>query len=452
MIIYLSGISDWTPVIGIIVGAILIVALIVRIICLKRRMSCQVTGQTIKKTGKLGKKDDFMLERVTQPKYSIQISSILTNEWYEFPLPQIEEYEELESEILKENHDGIDNAETIVPYDSNRVILKNKVNGNDYYNASWITQQEDKGHYDTLRPFSYQPYEETSFIVARAPLSYSCSLFHEMIIQEKVGIVLYLNDKIHTVKEATGKVYQIDHIKRQIDSEMWIQEYLHRREVTISSESKGNIFSHSFLEYRYNVMEDIQSEGTVHNFMQMFCQIRNTTNKSSKILPFILVDQVSGCGFSGVFIILYKALERIDNFDLEQENKNSSSLQSQSFISVFSMVSKLRLKRAKMVGTFDYYKFIYRCIQYYVSNKKELSSVSALKNVESAYVQDLNINKIEMIHSNSCFSEDSTASPISTDSSLKDESSLNVFDNTMNAINCEVNGNEDDIIYVNYNL
>ena len=411
-----------------------------------------MSGQTIKRAVKMAEKDDFKLEKLTPSKYSIQISTVLRNEWYEFPLPQMEEFEELEDEILKENHDEVDNIETIVPYDSNRVILKNKINGNDYYNASWITQREDKGHYDTLRPFSYQPYEETSFIVARAPLSYSCSLFHEIIIQEKIGIVLYLNDKIHTVKEATGKVYQIDHIKRQIDSEMWIQEYLHKREVSISTESNSNIYSHNFLEYRYNMMDDLKSEGTVHTFMQMFCHIRSATNESSKLISFILVDEKSGCGFSGVFLTLYKALERIDNAYLEQENKNCSSLQNQAFISIYSMVSKLRFKRTKMVATFDYYKFIYRCIQYYVSNKQELSSDSALKNVESAYVQDSGVNKLKITHTISCFSEDSITSPIFTTSSSEDESSLDASDDTMNNINSEVNGNEDDMVYVNYNL
>ena len=116
------------------------------------------------------------------------------------------------------------------------------------------------------------------------------------------------------------------------------------------------------------------------------------------------------------------------------------------------MVSKLRLKRTKMVGTFDYYKFIYRCIQYYVSNKQELSSDSALKNVESAYVQDLGVNKLKITRTNSCFSEDSITSPIFTTSSLEDESSLDVSDYTMNDISSEVNRNEDDMVYVNYNL
>ena len=50
------------------------------------------------------------------------------------------------------NPNELNQLESILPFDFNRVALRNK-DGSDYYNASWITRQEEKVHYDIVDPF-----------------------------------------------------------------------------------------------------------------------------------------------------------------------------------------------------------------------------------------------------------------------------------------------------------
>ena len=74
-------------------------------------------------------------------------------------------------------------------------------------------------------------------------------------------------------KEVTGNTYQIDHIKRKLCEEMWIQEHLQEKEVTVSYERKSSQCSRNFSEYRFDFPEHIQSDEAVNNLVQIFCRI-----------------------------------------------------------------------------------------------------------------------------------------------------------------------------------
>ena len=116
------------------------------------------------------------LENDQLPQHAIRLSSILLGK---VDMPKSKEFESLQNvenssretsvHGRKQKGKGINADEKIVPYDSNRLVLKNKVNKSDYINASWITKRVQEGSYDLLRPSQYTPFEEISFIVSQAP-------------------------------------------------------------------------------------------------------------------------------------------------------------------------------------------------------------------------------------------------------------------------------------------
>ena len=106
--------------------------------------------------------------------HAVRINTILEGS---LKLPDKEEYEELQRTNYENGETkfqgkrqagkGTNVDETVLPFDSNRVVLKNKVDGSDYQNASWMFSREEIGAYDLLRLFPYQPFDETNFIVSR---------------------------------------------------------------------------------------------------------------------------------------------------------------------------------------------------------------------------------------------------------------------------------------------
>ena len=86
-----------------------------------------------------------------------------------------------------------------------------------------------------------------------------------------------------------------------------------------------------------------------------------------------------------LIIILYEVMEEIDKVVLSQTQKGLSPDQNKTIINVFSMVSKLRAKRTKIVNSFDHYAFIFKCIQHYVANKSDFNELCT-SSVESAHL------------------------------------------------------------------
>jgi protein tyrosine phosphatase len=75
----------------------------------------------------------------------------------------------------------------IIPYDENRVILQNPIKGVDYINASWIKKE---------KPGLPLP----RFIAAQGPLPQTNPHFLQMIIENKVKIVVMLTKLSETEK------------------------------------------------------------------------------------------------------------------------------------------------------------------------------------------------------------------------------------------------------------
>lgn len=66
-----------------------------------------------------------------------------------------------------------------MPYDHNRVVLQNPIKGCNYINASWIKNEKSEAEFPT-------------FIAAQGPLGHTIPHFLQMIIENKIKVIVML--------------------------------------------------------------------------------------------------------------------------------------------------------------------------------------------------------------------------------------------------------------------
>ena len=92
----------------------------------------------------------------------------------------------------------------ILPYNHNRVKLKEPINSMDYINASWITTSTRRETNDDI-PTSYSSCSNISFIASQGPLPSSCVHHLQMIHEQKVDIVIMLSNIEEGMVTSKGK-------------------------------------------------------------------------------------------------------------------------------------------------------------------------------------------------------------------------------------------------------
>ena len=266
----------------------------------------------------------------------------------------------------------------IIPYGWNRVILANKIKGSDFINASWMIQRKEEGSYDLLRPFEYAPFEEASFIIAKAPGTKNLSAFHQMIGQEKLDIVISLVKNESKIKKKLGDVgssIKMDRVSKKFISCEILNEDLYKIRSEIFCSFRGQKYNHQYTEFRFVNPTDLSSVEIIKSFLTMFCFVRQETKTVSQFPKILINDPECGCGLSGVVIVLYEILEKIDKALLANKEKRLLSKDDDQFINVHSAVSELILNRQHVINTQEKYEFIFKCIKYYSKNRETLGVI-----------------------------------------------------------------------------
>ena len=80
-----------------------------------------------------------------------------------------------------------------MPYDSNRVVLTNPIEGTNYINASWVKN-------DSLTSIT------PTFIASQGPFEHTIPHFLQMIVENKVRAVVMLTKIKETQKDGTGNL------------------------------------------------------------------------------------------------------------------------------------------------------------------------------------------------------------------------------------------------------
>ena len=342
--------------------------------------------------------DDYV-ENDQLPQHAIPMSSILLGK---INMPKSQEFEGLqnveisggETIVHGRKQKGKRNTSNnkILPYDSNRIILKNKVDKSDYVNASWISRRVQEGSYDLLRPFQYTPFEEISFIISQAPSPLTLRAYFEMINQEGVDIVVCFNKEMNKVRETVGTAYRIrGNIVKKIISDDKIRNDLYKQKVGVLIPSSCSKRIHRYTEFQCIAPTSLQSERSIKSFLMIFCIVRDETKKKQEFIKILTFDKQCGNGLSAVFIVLYEILEEIDKALLLIEEKKFDRKDDEKLVNIHSLVSEMRNKRMNSIKDFDHYSFIFKCMNYYVCHKSEFDKIMAMPTKSS---KDIQINEL----------------------------------------------------------
>jgi protein tyrosine phosphatase len=318
-------------------------------------------------------------------------------------MPDLTEYQELEEKenrrmeffssefkshwgerFNKNKRTGLLNMDpTIIPFDVNRVKLKNPImNDVDYINASEMSKFEEDT-YSMVMMNPYLPMERIRFIISHHPLRNTISHHWQMVYEQRVDIMIQIGTK--STKSITElKRSKNDLVFKSIRN-VKLNQYLTREEIELKTERRG---IHSTKLFHYTGWPDRQvfSEEDVKNLLTAMMKIRREVSSESETLTLLAYDKRGGISGATSVLILYDLLEKIDLAFMAprptQPLKGAKNLNTQdrnTIINIYQTVDDVRKKRMKAVQNFAEYEMLFQAVLYYTKNKPEFDEIMLSK-------------------------------------------------------------------------
>ena len=273
--------------------------------------------------------------------------------------------------------DGRNLNSRALPFDYNRVKLKNPVDGNDYINATWIISNTEDSTYDEIVYSDYIPYAKIDFIVGQKPLRNTVLHHYQMLHENKVNIEIYIHFGMNTKPLAPGKVYHTGNLSRRVFTSTQIGKNLIMTEMEFfDTTSSKTQFKHpmTLFELTGFPKQEIDDVNDVKAILESICLIRKHIKGDSTNMRIMVHDPDGGISGAACVIALYNLMQCVD----EGLNEKNEIKKSASDVEVFLEINKLRHARANMVDSFGTYKMIYQCLSYYGQNKAHLDRIKPI--------------------------------------------------------------------------
>lgn len=253
----------------------------------------------------------------------------------------------------------------VLPFDHNRIKLRNPINGCDYVNCSWITKnKDDDDGYDQLIYTTYVPYYNIRFAVGQDPLPNTLQHHYRMIQENKFEFIIGIHEEEAKKPLKVGRTYHFNNTTLQVHNRKKIQRHWSRTEITLFDvTAPGSQYMHHCVcfEFAKWPKEEITSSEETKDLIEGIFIVRKEFNLEKSSLKIFLHDSESGLGGAAVFLSLYDFLQKID----ESFNENDELKQSAGSIDVFDTVNALRRDRAYMINNYSTYKLLFYCLEYY---------------------------------------------------------------------------------------
>ena len=335
-----------------------------------------------------GPGDEAMMPKSKCRSGAVPISGILAGK---FDMPNKDEFERLfryqdkiESKLStyqgKRSNDkiGLNANANILPYDHNRIKLKNLVDGSDYINASFISslRRSDEPSYDEIIYSSYVPTFQIEFIVGQEPSKNTFTRHFQMIHEQRVHVVISLHRGKGTNKLILDKVDSFHNMTRktvkkiQVSDTMCVYIYELFNTTSVETQYKTQVLFFEIFNFPRNNDFDVED---ARNLLSNISSIRKQIKaKNNRLKMMVYDDEAGACGAS-LFVALYDMLENVDG----SMNEESQLKKSAEDVKVFDVVNGLRKDRMMMVNTFSAYKFLHLCLMEYGPNKKTYDAVQS---------------------------------------------------------------------------
>ena len=226
----------------------------------------------------------------------------------------------------------------ILPFDHNRVKLRNPIDGNDYVNASKLSQSSDNDPtYDEVLYTEYVPFTKIGFFVGQDPTPQTLRHYHQMIHENLINVVVRVTSEPTTNPMKEGKVTHFHDLTRKVVKRSQLMENLvsTRYELfDISSSDAQYMNKVQFFEILKFPTEGVSSIEETNSLLSAFCLIRNLLKQKNNSLKLLVHDDEAGVSGSALFVALYDLLQNVD------ENVNENNQPKTVEIKPFQFLSK----------------------------------------------------------------------------------------------------------------
>ena len=275
----------------------------------------------------------------------------------------------------KHNKSGkkLNNHDDVLPFDFNRVVLKNLINKTDYVNASWISKAVNE-RYDSLDFITYPSYSKINFIVTQRPSKKTFPHFYQMVHENMVDLIIALHDKEENASGTNDGIETLGNTTVIMNKRYKIHEQVLKSELELQNKISSSRFSQLINVYEFNQWNKQKLKGNnsmqdrIEQFLQFFCLVRKELNDSKDELTVVVHDAEGGIGAAAIWIALYNLLEQYDENIARSSKERVHINDEMKSLDVSKTVNDLRKQRSKMVNSFANYSFIFECIKYYSHN------------------------------------------------------------------------------------
>ena len=250
---------------------------------------------------------------------------------------------------------------TVLPFDHNRVKLRNPIDGYDYINATFLSQAAcEDASYDEVLYSSTLSFKKMKVIIGQDPMPHT--LQHHWALVHENALDMVINFNKNSLK--VGKVYRFGDVSVRVLNHRKVSTCLSVTEIRlINISSQGNQYMHNSNIYHVHGWpeETTVSEDQIHSIVSALAMLRNDIRVEMDTAKIMLHDKLGGIGPSAIVVALLQLFEKVDD-NLTDQNKLKKSAEK---LDIFDTVNKLRMDRANMVSTFESYKLIYRYVEHY---------------------------------------------------------------------------------------
>ena len=383
--------SDLGIIIGITLGTLLVMGfgILALVSILRIKGKVKVNDGNEAKHQKKRQQKDAKQHKKLEPSRRISITSIVNRKVY---VPTIDEFNKLiqydsglgqrftTAQGMRYNKIGqLNLVPTNLPFDHNRVKIRTPIQGCDYINANWITPlSDDNNTYDQLIYTSYLPFYRIQFAVGQEPLSHTENMHYQMIHENRFDFVLsFTNDPKDDYLEA-DEVRSFTKLNLHVLSRTRVNKNLCRSEISLfNTRNAGAEYKHNFIHFEFDAWpkEKHAADESIELLVSSMCLMRNEMSLNKSSLKIFATDTRGGVGASALFVAMYEIMQDVD----EAFTDNDRQKQSVVGIDVFEIVNRLRKDREHMIEDFSTYGLLFKCLQYYGSNRKSLNQLKPME-------------------------------------------------------------------------
>ena len=260
---------------------------------------------------------------------------------------------------------------TVLPFDHNRVKLRNPIDGYDYVNASFISQGiSEDSTYDEVIYSSTLTCSKIRIIVGQDPLPQTLKHHWSLVHENTLDFVMDFDKSPLKV----GKVYRFGEISVRVIDRKNMTPFLSKTEVSLFNISTpGAQYKHESKVYHFHgwPKEITIAEEQINIIVSAVVLLRREINVEMDNAKIMVHDKEGGIGPSAVIVALLQLFESIDENLTEKNNLKTSAGK----LDIFDTVNKLRMERADMVSNFERYKLIYQCVEHYGHHRLTLQKL-----------------------------------------------------------------------------